>query len=253
MAKSFHKNVENGFRCSVNSAGDDVKNMKNHTKIYGFSFLVTFFFRTFANMKKTVLFLLALACFQMLSGQTIVSNGKYIPLDTLKNRECIEAVGDFNKDGISDLAIISNMGEELGRVMAIYFGIQGGGYTCFREYRDIFPPDDDPDVSLDCSMDVNPKGVLEIDLSMFRSAGSWGAGHNTYKFRFQKGDFYLIGFDEDYFMRNTGDAHTDSYNYLTSKHQRVTYNMFDESVKKRETWSNIPKKPLRKLGSWMME
>ena len=60
--------------------------MKNHTKIYGFSFLVTFFFCTFANMKKTVLFLLAVACVQMLSGQTIVSNGKYIPLDTLKNR-----------------------------------------------------------------------------------------------------------------------------------------------------------------------
>ena len=33
MAKSFHNNVENGFRSSVNSAGDDVKNMKNHTKM----------------------------------------------------------------------------------------------------------------------------------------------------------------------------------------------------------------------------
>lgn len=204
-------------------------------------------------MKKTLLFIFAMACTQMLCGQIIISKGNEISLDTLRNRECTEAVGDFNKDGISDLAIIANMGDERGRVMAIYFGIQGGGYTCFREYRDILPPDDEPDVSLDCSMSVNPKGVLEIDLSMFRSAGGWWTGHNTYKFRYQNGDFYLIGFDEDYFMRNTGDAQIDSYNYLTGKHQRVTYNMFDESVKKREKWSNIPKKPLRKLGSWTME
>ena len=102
-------------------------------------------------------------------------------------------------------------------------------------------------------MDVTPKGVLEISLSMFRSAGSYGAGKNTYKFRYQNGDFYLIGLDEDYYMRNTGEAQTDSYNYLTGKHQHVTFNMFDDSVKKRETWRNIPRKPLRKLGSWEME
>ena len=204
-------------------------------------------------MKKMILFLLAVACTQMLCGQTNNNHGSDIPLDTLRSHLCTEAEGDFNKDGISDLAIIAKLDEEGNHVLGIYFGHQGGGYTCFRQYGDILPVVDSPDVILDCLMDVTPKGVLEISLSMFRSAGSYGAGKNTYKFRYQNGDFYLIGLDEDYYMRNTGEAQTDSYNYLTGKHQHVTFNMFDDSVKKRETWRNIPRKPLRKLGSWEME
>ena len=33
----------------------------------------------------------------------------------------------------------------------------------------------------------------------------------------------------------------------------IYLNMFDEKAKQKEKWSRLPKKPLRKLGTWSLE
>jgi hypothetical protein len=51
----------------------------------------------------------------------------------------------------------------------------------------------------------------------------------------------------------TGEANTVSNNYLTHKRQVVKENVFDETVKPKETWTSIPKKPLSRLGEDLLE
>ena len=46
----------------------------------------------------------------------------------------------------------------------------------------------------------------------------------------------------------TGEAETVSINYLTHKRQVVKENVFDDTVKPKETWTTLAKQPLRKLG-----
>ena len=148
-------------------------------------------------------------------------------LSQLRAWSSTEAVGDLDKDGINDLVIIAT-----------------------PDFKENFIVEDGD--TIDANLDINDRGVLKVGLEYFASAGSYGSSNISYVYRFQNGDFYLIGEDNKSFMRNTGEAETYSYNYLTHKRQIVRYNMFDDKVKPRETWSNIPKKPLKKLGSFIM-
>ncbi len=173
-----------------------------------------------------------------------------------------EAKGDLNKDGVEDLVVVAipndkkNMVErEDGYVynfntpeLAIYFGQKAGGYNCWKTYDNVVPPRPDEFTMLDHSISITPRGVLKISLEQFQSAGGWGNTSSSFLYRYQGNDFYLIGEDQTTMARNTGNAETVSRNYLTHRCQRITYNEFDKSVKPKEKWSKMAKKPLKRMG-----
>ena len=187
-------------------------------------------------------------------------------MDKLRSWNCVEKQGDLNKDGIGDLVIVATpdfkelvivneVGDTIDTnkpVLAIFFGNERGGWDLVCQYDDVIPISESKYHFIDYVVDVTDKGVLTVDLDYFSSMGSWGKTNKRYLFRYQDGDFYLIGEDDDTFMRNSGEATKTSINYLTAKKQVVTSNVFDEKVKPKERWAKIPRQPLRPLGTWTL-
>ena len=177
--------------------------------------------------------------------------------------EHTEATGDLNKDGIVDLVVVAtpdfkentktrddgyvyNFNQPL---LAVYFGTAEGKMQLWRQYDQVVPARPDEYVSIDVSLTITEKGVLRISLETFASMGGWGTEHSNFSFRYQDGDFYLIGKEYHSMSRNTGDMETTSENYLTWRRQVVTENAFEDSnVPRKETWTKLPKKLLEKLG-----
>lgn len=159
-----------------------------------------------------------------------------------------KAEGDLNKDGISDLVeIVKTEGQQ--PVLNIYFGTADGRQQLWRSYKEVIPVSEVEGQILDVAMMITPKGVLRFDIDSFMSMGGYGNYGSSYSFRFQNGDFFLIGKDTRSMMRNTGDMETISENYLTWKRQLVKDNAFAESdVPKKEKWTRLKKVPLQKLG-----
>ena len=197
------------------------------------------------------------------SAQRLFSKGSTIEDLVPEGWHVTQAQGDLNKDGIADLAmiVIPNDEDQMevredsvvfnAPILAIYTGTREGGYSLMKIYDDdIMEAPDNEGVSIDHSIEITDRGVLKISVSYFFSMGSWSVPSATFLFRLQNGDFYLIGKDTDVFARNTGKAEKVSYNYLTRKCQRITYNAMDDSVKPKEKWSNLPKKPLQRLGTF---
>lgn len=175
--------------------------------------------------------------------------------------------GDLNKDGIQDLVLVAtprdpeNMmvrddGYEYNfnkPVLAIYFGKSDGKYSLFKEYSYTIPGAEDEFAFVELESEITEKGVLKFNVGYFNSAGSSENDNNTYLFRFQDDDFYLIGFDSHAFSRYSGEAEEVSRNYLTKRQLTRTYNMFDDKVRPTETWSDLPNEPLEKLGARMLQ
>lgn len=178
-----------------------------------------------------------------------------------KNEQVVK--GDLNKDGVADLVILASSedseiikDEETGEVLdemnftsqsiAIYFGQSDGTYRLFKQYNELIPLAEGGD-TYDAELSINSKAALVIKYSEWHAVGTSDAGSNTVIARYQNGDFYIIGEGQDYFSRMTGEGVKTSNNYLTNKRSRTTYNEFDEKVKTKTTWENLPKKPLKRL------
>lgn len=219
------------------------------------------------NLVALLLFMATAMCAHILPSVTgTFQTATSYDLSTLRSWNGIEKHADVNRDGIEDILVIATphfkemlMVNELGDtvdtnkpVFAIFFGKGNGGYTCRFQSDSVLPARVDAYHFLDFGLDVNEKGVFTISIGHFSSMGGWGNTNEKYVFRYQDSDFYLIGEDEDYYMRNSGEGTTTSINYLTHRKQVVTYNVFDEKVKPREKWSRIPAQPLRRLGTWTL-
>ena len=160
-----------------------------------------------------------------------------------------EASGDLNKDGIYDLVIIATP-DFKENTKTRDAPQEDGTYKRYKQYDDILPHREDEYFNVDSSPTITDRGVLKIYIETFASAGSWTNESPTFFFRYQNGDFHLIGYKTESLTRNTGQAETHSYNYLTHKKQVVVFNAFDDNVPTREKWSRIPATPLKKLGSF---
>jgi len=196
-------------------------------------------------------------------AQQLQQQGRGVEDLVPKGWEHTEATGDLNKDGIADLVVVAtpdfmentktrddgyvyNFNQPL---LAVYFGTAEGKMQLWRQYDQVIPARQDEYVSIDASLTVTEKGVLRISLETFASMGGWGTENSNFSYRYQDGDFYLIGKEYHNMSRNTGDMETTSENYLTWRRQVVTENAFEDSnVPRKETWTKLPKKPLEKLG-----
>ena len=173
-----------------------------------------------------------------------------------------EVQGDLNKDGFIDLVVVAtpDFKENLKTrddgyvynfnqpILAIYFGAGQGQLQLWKQYDNVIPADESENCSHDITLEITNRGTLRIAISLFCRAGSYGASVDTYTYRYQQGDFYLIGMDNEEMQRNTGESTIVSENYLTWKRQVKTSNVFDDNVPSTEKWTRLPKKPLKRLG-----
>ena len=200
------------------------------------------------NTMKRILFFLLGVLPMLVSAQEMAKKGRSADEIVPQGTNYIKAEGDLNKDGLSDLVIYAQP------VLAIYFATPSGDYEQWKQYKDVLPFDEEgDDLMIDITMSITDRGALRIMIGSFASAGTSYMSNNNYTYRFQNGDFYKIGEEQHSMSRMTGNAETISYNYLTHKRQVVKENVFDDSVIPKETWTSIPKKPLRRLGEDLLE
>ena len=141
----------------------------------------------------------------------------------------VTASGDFNKDGIQDL-VIAVPGILMGENFAFYFGQKEGGYRLFRDYEVRIPAQ--------TGITVNDKGVVRIQCNRD------GGDADIFLFRYEKGDFRLIGGKED----RHKSAHYDiSYNYLTDNMIRTD----GEGKSRKSATSGLMQPPPPMFFGWI--
>ena len=197
---------------------------------------------------KRLLFFLLVALPMLVSAQELAKKGRSAEEIVPQGTDFVKAEGDLNKDGLNDLVVFADP------VLAVYFATPSGNYELWKRYNDILPNDkENDDLMIDIELNITDRGALKIEVGYFASAGTSYVTNNNYTYRFQNDDFYKIGEEQHSMSRMTGDDKTVSTNYLTHKRQVVIENAFDETIKPKETWTSIPKKPLRRLGEDPLE
>ena len=133
--------------------------------------------------------------------------------------------GDFNKDGVDDMLVVAK-DETSVKTFDFYFGTKSGEKTLFRSYK----------MSLEGSVQITVK-----DNGVIRIQNDIGDGSDIFLFRFQKGDFILIGGKKD---RHKSKHYDDSYNFSTGKVIRTE----GEGSKPTSETKTLPKLPPLRFG-----
>ena len=175
------------------------------------------------------------------------------------------ATGDLNKDGIEDFVLIVRPNDPAyiktrdddfesnfsPLSLAVYFGSPSGVYKRFKVWYDTISGREDEERDITNEVSITPKGAIDITVSSWSSMGTAATGGSTYRYRFQSGDFYLIGEESSWLNRMTGEGESTSINYLTGQKEITTGNMIEEKDLKTKK-VKIKKEPLRLLGSFQM-
>ena len=213
-------------------------------------------------MKKTIFSIIMVAAALMplqALAQGLKASGKSAADVVPNGWESTFKTGDMNGDGLPDLVIIAtpcNKEKMKTRddgyvynfnqpVLAIYWGDKNGNYKLFKQYDNVIPAREDEFLAITPSLDITKSGSLQIDLEFFATAGSYTQPTTTHVFRYQNGDFMLIGKDVVELERTTGKTVTTSENYLTRKRTVVTERPKRKAITKR---SRLPKSALKPLG-----
>ena len=209
-------------------------------------------------MKRGLLFILSvfLICSLFAFGEKNV-NG-FVPTGW---KTILSAKGDLNNDKLEDVVIViektdkanivknENLGSEYlnlnPRILLVLFKQKNGSYILASKNDKGFiksAGDKENPALMDTLDNISIKNnILKIKFNYFLSAGSWSVTQNTYTFRFQNKKFELIGFDNNSYMRNSGNQEEFSINFSTNKVKITTGgNMFDEKANKpKEEWKTI--------------
>ena len=225
--------------------------------------------------RKSVALLLMMGLFFVLSSNPIAAQKQKKPQLAKEGRtieevvpngwEVQSATGDLNKDGIEDLVLLVRSNDPAyiktrddgfesnfsPLSLAVYFGSPSGVYKRFKVWYDTISGREDEYTEITNELSITPKGAIDITVSSWSSMGTAGTGGTTYRYRFQSGDFYLIGEESSWLNRMTGEGESTSINYLTGQKEITTGNMMEEKDLKTKK-VKIKKEPLRLLGSFQM-
>lgn len=146
-------------------------------------------------------------------------------LFTEKDMTPVTAEADINKDGIKDLVIAAPEIYD-GLSIAFYFGQKEGGYGLFRAYSLSLPEK--------TGITVTNQGVVRFQCDI-------DGGSDIFLFRYEKGDFRLIGGKKD---RHASEHYDESYNYLTGKMIRTD----GEGGSRKSVTTDMPKMPVINFG-----
>lgn len=213
-------------------------------------------------MKKTIFSIIVVAAALMplqALAQVLKASGKSAADVVPNGWESTFKTGDMNGDGLPDLVIIAtpcNKEKMKTRddgyvynfnqpVLAIYWGDKNGNYKLFKQYDNVIPAREDEFLAITPSLEITKSGSLQIDLEFFATAGSYTQPTTSHVFRYQNGDFMLIGKDVVELERTTGKTVTTSDNYLTRKRIVTTDRPKRKAITKR---SRLPKSALKPLG-----
>jgi hypothetical protein len=92
------------------------------------------------------------------------------------------------------------------------------------------------------------KGVLTITFNLFYNIGSWYITTTSYKFRYERKQFVLIGADNFSFHRSTHDYEKYSFNFITKKRSLTKGN--DNTGKEETTWGKVNIQKLKTLKNF---
>ena len=225
--------------------------------------------------RKGVALLLMMGLFFVLSSNPIAAQKQKKPQFAKEGRTIEEVVpngwdiqsatGDLNKDGIEDFVLIVRPNDPAHiktrddgfeynfnpLFLAVYFGSPSGVYKRFKVWHDTVSGREDEYTDITNELSITPKGAIDISVSSWSSMGTAATGGSTYRYRFQSGDFYLIGEESSWLNRMTGEGESTSINYLTGQKEITTGNMIEEKDLKTKK-VKIKKEPLRLLGSFQM-
>ena len=225
--------------------------------------------------RKSVPLLLVMGLFFVLSSNPIAAQKQKKPQLAKEGRTIEEVVpngwdiqsatGDLNKDGIEDFVLIVRPNDPAHiktrddgfeynfnpLFLAVYFGSPSGVYKRFKVWHDTVSGREDEYTDITNELSITPKGAIDISVSSWSSMGTAATGGSTYRYRFQSGDFYLIGEESSWLNRMTGEGESTSINYLTGQKEITTGNMMEEKDLKTKK-VKIKKEPLRLLGSFQM-
>jgi len=140
----------------------------------------------------------------------------------------VSVQGDINKDGIKDLVIAIPEVYD-GDTFAFYLGQKDGSLSRFRSYEVLLPYGDNTHLS------ITDAGVVRIQLDR-------DEGADIFLFRFEKGDFRLIGGKKD--RHKSSENYDISYNYLTNKMIRTD----GSGGSRKVTNGDLPKLPVINFG-----
>jgi hypothetical protein len=162
------------------------------------------------------------------------------------------AYGDLNKDGIKDAAIVIQHKDSVSlvnsledtvltqpRILILLFKNAANNKFTLIEQSNTFILKHDDSIMDDPYQGITiDKGILKIDFHLFYTMGSWYSTSSTYKFRFDRKTFVLIGADLSTIHRATLEYEDYSYNFLTKKRSYTKGN--DQSGDKKTTLKTFP-------------
>lgn len=169
--------------------------------------------------------------------------------------------GELNGDGVEDVLVILRAQDRANvlsrggspwntnpRMLVVGFGRAGGGFDRVLVDHTLIPRADNPDmgdVLEDAAWPRIRNRAFRISLTSFASAGSWSAGEVTYTFGWRDGAFRLIGFDDVWTHRGSGEVTERSINYLSGRMSRAEGSIEDDVL--TPVWSAAPAGPLLRL------
>ena len=167
--------------------------------------------------RKSVLLLLIMGLFFALSSNPVAAQkqkksqlakeGRTIEEVVPNGWDIQSATGDLNKDGIEDFVLIVRPNDPAHiktrddgfeynfnpLFLAVYFGSPSGVYKRVKVWHDTVSGREDEYTDITNELSITPKGAIDISVSSWSSMGTAATGGSTYRYRFQSGDFYLIG------------------------------------------------------------